>query len=459
MINDTFVRWGWLLLSACLVGLLGYTITREQFSALIGLYLLLFWGYNLRVRPLLLHTDSFDVRPDRFLFGSALVLRLLLLGAIPALSEDYARYFWDGWLTISGINPFRYLPSELMVGATGPALPINGELYMQLNSPNYYTVYPPVSQAIFALTIWLLPQSLLGKIVLMRSLIILAEAGTIWLMTKLLTRFGKNPNLALLYALNPLVILELTGNIHFEGLMIGSVLLALWIWLHLTGTRQLVGAAGSLALGICTNLLPLLLLPLAVARSGWRRGLFYSGLVLGMVVLLFSPFLDPELLQHLLTSADLYFREVEFNASVYYLIQAAGIRFYGANWLGHTGSWLPVIITLGLLFIAFRREVRRGSFPLTTRVLWLLTLYFSMATTVHPWYLTSLVAAAVFAATGTGQPFRYPLLWSALVWVSYAAYQYTPIRESPTLLALEYVPVFALLFVEVKRTATRLPLL
>ncbi len=47
-------RWGWLILSACLFALLGYTTPRGQFQMLIGLYALLMWGYSLRIRPLLL---------------------------------------------------------------------------------------------------------------------------------------------------------------------------------------------------------------------------------------------------------------------------------------------------------------------------------------------------------------------------------------------------------------------
>ncbi|MEZ0608718.1 hypothetical protein ACAW74_09390 [Fibrella sp. WM1] len=456
MTNTLFLRWGWLLLSACLFGLLGYTIARTQFSGLIGLYFLLFWGYNLRVRPLLEATVPLALhpQPDRFLFGSALLFRLLLIGALPALSDDYARFIWDGRLLLSGVNPFRYLPSELMAGGAGPTIPIDASLYALLNSPNYFTVYPPVNQAIFALAAWASPNSLLGSVVLMRSLIILAEIGTIGLMVKLLIHYKKDPNLALLYALNPLVILELTGNVHFEGMMIGFVLLAIWLWVRPTPTPRSAASrmglsAGAFALGVCTKLIPLMLLPLAITQLGWRRGMLYSGLVGGLVALLFIPFFDLDMVQHMFMSIDLYFRKFEFNASLYYLIRAAGYWFYDYNWLSSIGGWLSLLTTGGLLLIAFNRLGRRV--PVAVRALWMLTLYFLMATTVHPWYITSLVAAAVFTATDTARPFRYPLLWSGLIWVSYAAYQYSPVYEKPVLLLVEYVPVLALLIFEIKR--------
>lgn len=460
MTNTLFLRWGWLLLSACLFGLLGYTVTRIQFSGLIGLYFLLFWGYNLRVRPLLAATAPLDTTlpPDRFLFGSALLFRLLLLGALPALSEDYARFIWDGRLVLNGVNPFRYLPSELMAGGAGPNVPIDAWLYDQLNSPNYFTVYPPVNQAIFALAAWVSPTSLLGSVVLMRGLIIIAEVGTVWLMVKLLTHYKKDPNLALLYALNPLVILELTGNIHFEGMMIGFVLLAVWVWVRSakkpqTETRRMSLSAGAFALGVGTKLLPLMLLPLVVRQLGWRRGLLYSGLVCGLVVLLFAPFFDLAMAEHLLTSIDLYFRQFEFNASLYYLIREVGYWLYDHNWLRSIGGWLSLLTTAGLLLIAFNRNGRADVASMAVRALWMLTFYFSMATTVHPWYITSLVAATVFTSTQTTRPFGYPLLWSGLIWLSYAAYQHTPVYEKPVLLLVEYVPVLVLLLFELKRYA------
>ncbi len=84
----------------------------------------------------------------------------------------------------------------------------------------------------------------------------------------------------LLYALNPLVIVELTGNVHFEALMI-VFLLAFLLALHRNQVRR---AALFLALSAGVKLLPVLFLPLVLARKGWKTtlalgtldGLFFS---------------------------------------------------------------------------------------------------------------------------------------------------------------------------------------
>ncbi len=434
------MRWGWLILSACLYGLLGYTTPREQFSMLIGLYALLMWGYSLRIRPLLISPSESIADPDRFLIGSSILFRLILLLAMPALSDDYARFIWDGRLLLHGINPFRYLPVELMAGGVTPHRMVDPALYQLLNSPNYYTVYPPVNQATFALAAWLSPDSLTGSVVILRLPIILADLGTLWLMMKLLKQRGHNPNLALVYSLNPLVILELTGNVHFEAVMIFFTLLALYLWQK---HRYLLSAA-ALALAIATKLLPLIALPLVVAYAGWQRGVRYSATVIGFVGLLFIPFFDLSLLMNMLESIDLYFRKFEFNASLYYLIREVGYWLEGYNVLGRVGLWLSLLTSISLLVLAFTRR-----FPIPVRLLWMLTLYLAMATTVHPWYVTLPIAVSVFAASSAYRV-RYILVWSGMVWLSYAAYRTTPVHEDPALLVIEYGVMLTLFIVDTR---------
>ena len=66
-------------------------------------------------------------------------------------------------------------------------------------------------------------------------------------------------------------------------------------------------------------------------------------------------------------------------------------------------------------------------------MLWALTVYLLMSTTVHPWYITPLVALAVFT------DYRFPIAWSMLVIVSYAGYTETGYTENINLVITEYV--------------------
>ncbi|QJW88085.1 polyprenol phosphomannose-dependent alpha 1,6 mannosyltransferase MptB [Spirosoma taeanense] len=425
----TLLRILWLLASAAAYLTLGYAVPREEFGWLIRLLLVLFSGYGWFIwkRNRAEETDS-------FLFGAAILFRFLLVIAIPRLSDDVYRFVWDGRLLAHGFNPYLYLPSQLIHTPTAAQAGLDDTLFRQLNSPDYFTVYPPLNQAMFGLAAWLSNGSLFWNVIWLRLPIVLSEIGTMWLLTKLLCRLNRNPNLALLYGLNPLVILELTGNLHFEAVMIFLSLLAAW-WLL---QKRIALSAVTLALAIATKLLPLILLPLAIRRLGWKTGLTYAALTGGLTAALFLPFASLELVQNVFSSLDLYFQKFEFNASVYYVLRTIGYWIKGYNTIERVGVWLSITTTLSILWISFRW--RTISIPM--QVLAILTLYFALATTVHPWYVTTLVGVSIFTR------FRYPLVWSALIPLSYFTYQTPAYQENLWLTAVEYSLVAVVMLLE-----------
>ncbi len=420
-------------MSAALYALLAYSIDRSQFTGLLGLYFLVVWGYSIRVRaiPDLTSTTS----PDRFFVVAAVLFRVILLLAPPHLSDDYARFAWDGRLLSHGFNPYLYLPRSLLGTDIAKAAVLDTDLFSRLNSTDYFTVYPPLNQAFFGLAAWLGGNNLSATVIWLRVPILLAEIGTIWLLPRLLKRVGQNPNYALIYTLNPLVILELTGNIHFEAVVIFFCVWA--VWLLVRAVRRVGNyfpSALLFSLAVATKMLPLIGLPLLIRYLGWRKGLIYSGIVGVLTVAMFLPFASLELIQNVGSSLNLYFQKFEFNASIYYLVRKAGYWLRGYNVIQQVGPWLSLMTFLGILWLAFGRT----KITIGTRLLLTLTLYFAMATTVHPWYITLVVMASVFT------PFRYPLVWSALVWASYATYQREPYAENLWLTMAEYTAVLGI---------------
>ena len=409
------------------------------------MYFLVFWGYSIRVRSI--QEAASDTSPDRFLLFSALIFRVTLLLASPNLSDDYARFVWDGRLLAHGYNPYLYLPRSLLGTDMAQVAGLSIDLFNRLNSPDYFTVYPPLNQAFFGLAAWLGGNNLSETVVWLRVPIALAEIGTIWLLPRLLKRLGQNPNLALIYTLNPLVILELTGNVHFEAVVIFLCIWAVWEMMAarprsrlgdrgypaIISWKSLVLSAFIFSLAVSTKMLPLIALPLLIRYLGWTKGLLYSAIVGVVTVALFLPFASIELIQNVGSSINLYFQKFEFNASIYYLVRQAGYWIRGYNVIQQVGPWLSLITLAGILWLAFGRI----HMAVGTRLLLTLTLYFAMATTVHPWYITLVVMASVFT------PFRYSLVWSALVWASYATYQREPYVENLWLTTAEYTAVLA----------------
>ena len=431
-----------LLLSAAAYWLLAYATPRPAFGQLAGLLGLAFGLYWWLLKNGL---------PLKQGLLAALLLRLLWQPALPAFSDDYHRFRWDGLLLNAGLNPYRYRPDELVATAQKPTTqPATQQLtttnlqlpplYPRLNSPHYYSVYPPVDQAVFGLAAGLFPDSERGFVLVLRLVLLLGEVATAGLLLALLRRFGMRAERALWYLLNPLVIVELTGNLHFEGL-VGSLLL-LMLWLLARG--RTAGGGAALALAVATKLLPLLVLPLLLRRLPWRQ-LVGFGLVLGAgLAALFLPFLSLALVENIGRSLNLYFRNFEFNASFYYLARAIGRQLTGYNQIALLGPALASLTALGGLALAFT-ERRTTWATLPRALLLLLTLYFLLATTVHPWYLAPLVLLSTFTRA------RYALVWSGMAVLSYAAYRTSAYTEDLGLVALEYTVVLVVLALDFRR--------
>ncbi|WP_192820484.1 hypothetical protein [Rufibacter sp. LB8] len=408
---------------------LGYNTSRSAFGELLFWFGLAFLAFvfQIRAKP--------SLRTGLLL---ALGFRLIFLVVVPALSDDYFRFLWDGHLLINGHNPYLSLPTDWM--QAGQTLPpgLSPALFSGLNSPNYYSVYPPVCQWVFGLSAWAGTSSM-ASLVTMRLCLVAAEVGTLLLLPKLLQKLSVPPRQALWYAFNPLVIVELTGNLHFEAFLIFFLVSAL----YLLSCGNWWASAIALGCAVASKLLPLLLLPLLVRVLGWPRALAYSVIVVATVMLFFLPFLSQDLLAHIGSSLTLYFQKFEFNASIYYLLRGLGFWLTGFNIISVLGLALS-LVTLGFaLWLGLKKQTKHEDVQwLVHAALALLTVYFLLATIVHPWYITSLVALAA------GTRYRFAMVWSAMAVLSYAAYRSPSYQENLWLVTLEYTVVFGWLFWE-----------
>jgi hypothetical protein len=360
--------------------------------------------------------------------GAAILLRFSLLLAVPELSDDFYRFIWDGRLLAQGISPFTELPSALMADPLFNQSALNQQLYQGMNSPDYFTVYPPVAQLIFLLAAKIFPDSIMGNLMVMRLIILICETGSLLLIVKILKGYGLPSRKVMIYAWNPLVIIELTGNLHFEAIMIFLVLLAIY---GLQRSQWKFSAAW-LAASIATKLIPLIFLPLLIYRMTWKRVFGYWVLVGLVVVLFFLSVWSPELIDGMRSGLTLYFQKFEFNASIYYLVREIGYLVTGHNIIQQAGRLMP-LITFILIWVFSWYTGKLIIWP--KAMLLALTIYLLMSTTVHPWYITPLVALAVFS------DYKFPIVWSILIIFSYAGYSETGYTENLWLVFTEYLLV------------------
>jgi alpha-1,6-mannosyltransferase len=426
-----------------LISFTSYCLVAFQIERYETTPLLVCWGLLFSIYVLVLRSES--ETEISFWILAAILFRLCFLFSTPLLSDDFYRFIWDGRLLAAGVHPFAELPRYYI--ESNSAIPgIDKSLFDNLNSPDYFTIYPPINQFIFWVADRLSFGSITSSVIVIRLIIIASEIGTIWLIKKILNHYQLPARNALLYALNPLIIIELTGNLHFEALLIFFLLLSYWLLI----SGKLISSAISFSLAICTKLVPLIFLPLLFSRLGWRKSSIYYLIVGAFTILLFLPLLNTEIISGFNESIGYYFKKFEFNASIYYLVREWGFWKYGYNIIQTVGWKLAAYCTVAILLFATidGSKVKRltnidnRTSSIFTASLFVLLFYLAFATIVHPWYTTTLLALSVFTT------FRFPVVWTALIFLTYVGYSPGGFSENLLVTAFEYMVVFGYLVYE-----------
>ena len=426
------------ILSVLFYFLMAYFLDRSNFTQLITQYFILFIPFLYFIKK---EKNSFT-----FLVAIAIIFRLIFLTAIPNLSQDFYRFIWDGRMMLKGFNPYLYLPETFINQGYAPINQAT-ELYSGMGALNgsHYTNYPPINQLNFFIAALFNNSSIIGSIIALRLQIILADIGIIYFGKKILEKLKLPVHNIFLYALNPFIIIELTGNLHFE-----SVMLFFLVWsLYLILQKKWSLAALVFSLSVAVKLIPLLFLPLFYQwftkdekRKGILNFLSFGAIIIGINMLLFLPFLSSDLLDKYLSSVGLWFQKFEFNASLYYIARALGTLFRGYNEIAIIGKTTPVIVVIFLLIITLFRK-NKSPQQLITALLIGISFYYFTTTTMHPWYLATLVILSVFTN------YRFPIVWSVVIVLSYQAYANIPWKENLWLIALEYLVVYGFLLWEI----------
>ena len=377
---------------------IGYFVARENTWLLLSLYTLLFASVVVIIRNT--STEEVDLG---YYWG--VLLRVLLIASLPKLSDDVYRFIWDGRLLLNFEDPYKYLPAHhLGQGLIG----ITQGLYDQLNSPDYFTVYPPLNQVIFFISTLFSPGSIVWSVVILRVIMIVFELGNISLIRKLLRHYKLPQAYGLIYVLNPLVLFEVTGNLHFEGIMVYFLLMAIWQYEQ----GKLHKSAIFFGLSVATKFLPLIFLPLLLRKIGFKKTMIYGLIVGATLSVTFLPLINTAHIWAIKDSIELYFQKFEFNGSIYYLARWYGFETAGHNIIAKSGKWM-MYATMATIFL-YSLISKKKDWP--RQMVWVWTLYLLFATTVHPWYIIPLLAVAVFSKV------RFPFLWSYLIFLTYANY-------------------------------------
>ena len=148
------------------------------------------------------------------------------------------------------------------------------------------------------------------------------------------------------------------------------------------------------------------------------------------------PFYSEVFITNYSQSVGLWFGKFEFNASIYYIARAIGYLFRGYNEIAIIGKITPIVVLLFVLAISLFKN-NRTSLSLISGMLLALSFYYFTATTVHPWYVATLLILSVFTN------YKFPLVWSFAIILSYLAYSNSTNSENLWIITIEYLIVYS----------------
>ena len=411
-------------LSLICYSLFAYDLIRTDLVKLLSLYIGLF--------VLFLALMKFQKDNVKFLTFISFLFRAVFLLSIPNLSQDFYRFIWDGRMLLEGWNPYLSTPEFFISKGEFPIAQAK-ELYEGMGTLNgsHYTNYPPLNQLCFVLANLIPGNGILSSVLGMRLIIIAADFGTLHYGKRLLAKLKLPIHNIFWYVLNPFIIIELTGNLHFEAVMIFFLVWSLYL-LHIGKWRQ---SAFVLACSVSVKLIPLIFLPLFFQKTDWKKSLRFYVIVGLITALFFVPFYSSEFFNNYTETVGLWFQNFEFNASFYYVARDIGYLFRGYNEIAIIGKYIPVVVILFVLIITLFRN-NKSLDQIITSMLFVLSFYFFTATTVHPWYIATLLILSIFTH------YKFPLVWSFVIILSYLAYANNN-TENLLIIGLEYMVVYS----------------
>lgn len=396
-------------------------VPREEFGLTFLLFTLAFAGM---LGLFFLSGEKISCRKTLL---AGLLLRFAVFWFVPNWSDDFVRFLWDGELLKSGQNPYTLTPREWQEANVNPDNAYGNQLFENLNSPDYYSVYPPLNQAIF----WLGAKASMGFVwngyYAIRLILLLGEIGVFLLLWKLLAAFQLPQKQIFWYWLNPLVIMEITGNLHFESLVLLFLLASL-----LGIQKQIMGLSGGFwGLAIGMKLLPMMLGPAFLAISKTRKSLgFWAGTALAFFIC-FIPLLIDNSWVNFFQSLQLYQGKFEFNASVYYLVREIGFWIEGYNVIGFVIPYFSAATVMLIAYFSWKKQPRTLA-ELVDLIVLIYLVYLLLQPVVHPWYILPALGLSVLRGKVTF------LLWSFGVVFSYQAYGNANFQEKFLFLMSEY---------------------
>ncbi|WP_372368626.1 glycosyltransferase 87 family protein [Candidatus Uabimicrobium sp. HlEnr_7] len=346
----------------------------------------------------------------------------------PNLSDDIYRYMWDGKVCASGLSPYESKPQDLKIDAV---------LYPLLNSPKYYSIYPPFSQIMFWVPAKLSQDNNYVLFYIYKLLCFVFFITMIFWIDKLLCFDAGYLRALILVGCNPVILSELIGQGHTEIFMIATLVGCFYFF-----ESRPKWSMFCLSLAALTKLYPVVLFPFLVFHKKYIKHLWIP---ITTCLLLCSVFYTDMMFHNMRQSLELYTQKFSFNSALL-VIWEKGLYFAGVNlnykwalkacWGIFTVSYLCTLV----LYIRQKCPVNKKLFINITYLV--LFLYVVCSPTVHPWYIVPLLVVAAICEKKTYLLFG----WSLLIIPTYLFYLSENLLWRNIYVFIEYPVVIAAFF-------------
>lgn len=351
---------------------------------------------------------------------TSVLCRLAMLPHVP--SDDVNRYLWEGRVLMAGFSPYAHAPNAPLLAELASSDPYHAFV----NHPDMAALYPPLMIELFGVmsSVWYSPTAIklvVGLFDLVAVLFILA----------LLRERHLPLRWAILYALNPLVLLGFAGEGHFDSIQAAFLTGALLCHAR----KKWVLAFLMAGLAVQVKYVGVLAIPFLINRHNWR----YAWVAAAAAMVPYLPIflLDSRLLFH---SVMAFGSDFAFNGPIHGVLRAA------------TGSMHVATSIVRVMFLAALGFAALFLLPLSPRsrnrdplpgVVFVFGMLLLLSPTIHYWYLGWILPFVVILPS-------WGWLLASLTCVAYftvcRTFALTGVWAlSQTALLVEWLPVLALL--------------
>ena len=183
---------------------------------------------------------------------------------------------WDGAVTANEFNPYVFSPQDVI--EKKPDVPEkilkladeSGEVIGKINHPKIKTIYPTLSQIIFAFSYFLFPWSVTGW----KFLMLMGDIFLLFFLIKIFRELELPISFVAIYWLNPIVLHEFFNSGHYDLFALLFTAISIYYFLK----NEFVTSSITLALAVGFKLWPILIFPIFLRKLTNQKWKLFSSI-------------------------------------------------------------------------------------------------------------------------------------------------------------------------------------